>query len=120
MDARTRSNSRRAARNWSARLSALLGLLSVATLPAAVAASRATEAISLLQAGFAVPLAAALALLALWTARRGRRRAERTVGRAGGRGLARTGRILGLLGLYLAVTAALALGVYALLTYSAS
>jgi ABC-type Fe3+ transport system permease subunit len=70
------------------------------------------------QAGIAVPLAAALALVSLWLARRARRRADRTLDRVGGRGAARAGKLLGGLGLYLAVTAALALGVYALLSAS--
>ncbi len=40
---------------------------------------------------------------------------DRTLDRVGGRGTARVGKLLGGLGLYVAATAALALGVYALL-----
>jgi membrane protein implicated in regulation of membrane protease activity len=99
-------------------LSVVLGLLSLATLPAAVLAARESDDLTLVQAGAAVPVAAALALLALWLARRARRRADRTLDRVGGRGAARIGKLLGGLGLYIAATAALALGVYALLSAS--
>ncbi|MFL5931815.1 MAG: hypothetical protein ACJ75P_11200 [Gaiellaceae bacterium] len=97
----------------------LVALLSLATLPAAVVVSRASEEVTLVEAGVvAVPVAAVLGLVALWLARRARRRADRTVDRVGGRGTARAGKLLGGLGLYLAATAALALGVYALLSAS--
>jgi membrane protein implicated in regulation of membrane protease activity len=99
-------------------LSVLLGLLSLATLPAAVVAARESDDLTLVEAGVAVPVAAVLALIALWLARRGRRRADRTLDRVGGRGAAKMGKLLGGLGLYLAATAALALGVYALLSAS--
>ena len=99
-------------------MSVLLGLLGLATLPAAVLAANESDDLTLVQAGVAVPLAAVLSLGALWLARRARRRADRTLDRVGGRGAARAGKLLGGLGLYLAATAALALGVYALLSAS--
>jgi hypothetical protein len=104
--------------NASAPLSVLVGLLSLATLPVAVVAARESDELTLVQAGLAVPIAALLALLSLWLARRARRRADRTLDRVGGRAAARVGKLLGGLGLYLAATAALALGVYALLSAS--
>jgi hypothetical protein len=99
-------------------LSVLLGLLSLATLPAAVVVARESDDLTLVEAGLAVPVAAVLALGSLWLARRARRRADRTLDRVGGRGAARVGKLLGGLGLYVAATAALALGVYALLSAS--
>ena len=96
----------------------MLGLLSLATLPAAVVAARQSDDLTLVEAGLAVPVAAVLALVSLWLARRARRRADRTLDRVGGRGAARAGKLLGGLGLYVAATAALALGVYALLSAS--
>ena len=96
----------------------LFGLLSLATLPAAVLVARESDDLTLVQAGLVVPVAALLALIALWFARRARRRADRTLDRVGGRGSARVGKALGALGLYLAATAAIALGVYALLSAS--
>ena len=96
----------------------MLGLLGLATLPAAVMVAQESEDMTMVQAGVAVPIAALLSLLALWLARRARRRADRTLDRVGGRGTARLGKLLGGLGLYLAATAAIALGVYALLSAS--
>jgi NhaP-type Na+/H+ or K+/H+ antiporter len=97
----------------------LVGLLSLATLPAAVVVARESDELTLVEAGVvAVPVAALLGLVALWLARRARRRADRTVDRVGGRRTARAGKLLGALGLYLAATAAIALGVYALLSAS--
>jgi NhaP-type Na+/H+ or K+/H+ antiporter len=97
----------------------LVGLLSLATLPAAVVVARESDGLTLVEAGVvAVPVAALLGLVALWLARRARRRADRTLDRVGGRRTARAGKLLGALGLYLAATAAIALGVYALLSAS--
>ena len=96
----------------------MLGLLGLATLPVAVIVAQESEEMTMLQAGVAVPVAALLSLLALWLARRARRRADRTLDRVGGRRTARLGKLLGGLGLYLAATAAIALGVYALLSTS--
>ena len=60
---------------------------------------------------------ALLGLLALLMSRRAQLRIERTLGRAGGAGLARAGKLLGLLSLCIGLTAGLALGFYALLNY---
>jgi hypothetical protein len=116
--ARTSSSNNRPTRNPSAPLSVLLGLLGLATVPVAVMAAQESDDLTMLQAGVAVPFAALLSLLALWLARRARRRSDRTLNRVGGRGAARVGKLLGGLGLYVAATAALALGVYALLSAS--
>jgi hypothetical protein len=58
---------------------------------------------------------AVLGVVALVLARRAQRRTERTLGRIGSRGTTRAGRLLGLLSLCVGLTAALALGFYALL-----
>jgi hypothetical protein len=94
----------------------LAGLVAVAVLPAMIVLSRYSGAIELLHAGFGIPLAAGLGVLAVILARRARQATERTLGRVGGARAARAGRALGLLGLYLAVTGVLALGFFALLT----
>jgi len=96
----------------------LVGLLSLAALPAAVIAARESDELTLVEAGVVVPVAALLGVVALWLARRARRRADRTLDRVGGRRTARVGKLLGGLGLYIAATAAIALGVYALLSAS--
>lgn len=96
----------------SARASALVGLLAVAALPAAIAATRFSRRYELLHAGFAIPLALLLSLLALALARRARSRLAPTLGHPRGTRTARVGRLLGLLGLLLALTAAGSLAVY--------
>jgi len=105
----------RAPRARGARTSVLLGLLSLATVPAAIAATRFSRTYELLDAAYAIPLGAALGIAALVLARRARRRARRSVAEARGAGAARVGRVLGLTGFLLAVTAAMAVGVYAIL-----
>jgi hypothetical protein len=57
-----------------------------------------------------------LGFFAIVLARRARERVQITLGRAGGERAARAGRLLGLLGLLVGVTAAIALGFYGLLT----
>ena len=103
-------------RPGSARASVLVGLLSVATMPAAILATRWSEEYELLQAGFAIPLGAALGLLAVALARRARSRLAPTLGHPKGTRTARLGRLLGLLGFLLALTAAGSLAVYWLLS----
>jgi ABC-type Fe3+ transport system permease subunit len=83
----------------------------------AFAAARRLEQVSLLQATTATCASAVLGLAAVLLARRGRRNIERTLGRLGGEGTARAGRVLGLISLCVGLTAGLALGVYALLNY---
>jgi len=95
----------------------VFGLLGLAALPVAVVFAQESD-LTMVQAGVAVPVAALFSLLALWLARRARRRSDRTIGRVGGRRAAGVGKLLGGLGLYLAATAAIALGVYALLSAS--
>jgi hypothetical protein len=83
----------------------------------AFAAARRLEQVSLLQATTATCASAVLGLAAVLLARRGLRNIERTIGRLGGEGTARVGRVLGLISLCVGLTAGLALGVYALLNY---
>jgi hypothetical protein len=109
----TRSNSRPNARAWAA---VVVGLLSVATVPAAIALTHYRD-IELLHAGWAAIPAFLLGVVALMLARAARRRTERTIGRVGGHGVTRLGRFLGALGVYLALAAALSVGVYELLNY---
>ena len=67
-------------------------------------------------AAASIPVAAAAGVAAMVMGARARRRSEFTLGRVGGRRAGAAGRWLGGLGIYLAVTAALAVGVYGLLT----
>ena len=88
----------------------------MASLPAAVLVSRYSTRVTLLDAGLGIAPAVALGIWALMLARGARLRVERTLGRARGLVLARTGRALGILGIYLATTAGLALVVFAVLS----
>jgi hypothetical protein len=114
------TNGTRPRRNRAARASLLFGLLGAAIVPAAVAVAEWREELELVDAGFSVPGAFLLSVLAVWLARRARRGLDRTLGRIGGQRAARAGRVLGWLGVYIALTAAVALGVYAYLEYVAA
>jgi hypothetical protein len=92
----------------------LIGLLALAAIPVAAAITEWRGDLRLIHAGVAVPVGAILAIVAIRLARRARQRLERTLDRAGGRGRARTGRILGWLALYISLIGAISLGVYAL------
>lgn len=94
-----------------------MALLCVATLPAAVFATRYSGRYDLLHAGFAIVPALLLGLGALVLARAARHRDERTLGRAGGLRAAAWGRRLAVLGLSIAAAAAIAVAVYGLLSY---
>ena len=114
MDGLTRSS--RPEANPRARASVIVGLVAVAVIPVGVVLARQVDQVSLLDAGGAVPVAAVLGGLAILLGRQARRQVERTIGRVGEAGLASAGRTLGLLGVCLAFTCALALGFYGLLT----
>ena len=94
-----------------------LGLLSAATMPVAILATRYSGSYDLLHAGFAIPVAVVLGFVALRLARGALRHDDVRLGRAGGRGLATVGRALAVLGISLAATGLVALVVYGLLTY---
>jgi hypothetical protein len=103
--------------NPAAAWAAAVGLLAVVALPAGVALAQISARVKLLQASAAIPVAALLGAVALLLARRARRRSERTLGRAGGEGTARAARILGVLGLCIAASGAIAVGFYELLVH---
>jgi hypothetical protein len=81
-------------------------------MPAAVVVARQSSRVSLMDAAYAIPLAFILGLLATGMARRAKRNLEwlRLDGR--GTGVASAGVVLGVLGLALALTCALSVGVY--------
>jgi hypothetical protein len=97
-------------------LSVFVGLLAVAVLPAAIVATRWSKRYELLHAAAAIPVAALLGLLAIALARRARSRLAPTLGHPKGTRTARLGRLLGLLGFLLALTAAGSVGIYAVLS----
>lgn len=107
-----------ATRTGSAWGSLVSGVVSVATLPVAIFLTRFSESYDLLHAGLAIPLAAALGLLSLALAARTERRTALSLGRVRGEGIARAGRVLGILGIGLAASGVVAVGVYGLLEYA--
>ena len=90
---------------------------SVALVQFAILVTEQRDDLRLLHAGFAVPVAFVLGFVGIRLARRARKRLERTIGRAGGAVTARIGRLLSWLGVYLALTGAISLLVYAIEYY---
>ena len=103
-------------RPGSARASVLVGLLSVATMPVAIARHPLVGAVRAAAGRLRDPVGAALGLLAVALARRARSRLAPTLGHPRGTRTARLGRFLGLLGFLLALTAAGSLAVYWILS----
>ena len=93
-------------------LSVFAGLLAVAMLPAAILYAEQWDRITLLESGVAIIPAFVFGLAAVLLGRRARRGIERTIGRVRGYTLARAGRLLGYLALYLAVTASISVATY--------
>jgi hypothetical protein len=106
---RTRSSNHRAS------LAALLGVVAVAAVPAAVLVSKRLARVTLVQAGWAVPIAALAGIVAMLFARGAEGRIQATLERAGGAGRAKLGRRLGFAGICIAVSGAIAVGFYELL-----
>ena len=99
------------ARAWVALVLAVLGLL---TLPAAVEVARRSTRVRLIDAGYAIPLAFLLGLVALVMARRARENLRWLRLRESGTGVASTAVILAAIVLCLALTAGLSIGFYEL------
>ena len=108
----------RTAGSGSAWGSLLAGVASVATLPVAVYLTRFSERYELLHAGFAIPVGVGLGLLSMAIGGRARRRSALSLGRGRRDRLAVAGRMLGLVGICLALAGAVSLAVYGLLEYA--
>jgi hypothetical protein len=98
----------------------LAGLASVVTLPLAIFLTRFSDAYELIHAAFAIPVAALLGVAALALARRSRRRIALSLSSERRDGAAVAGRMLGIVGVCMALAALVALGVYGLLEYVGS
>ena len=98
----------------------MCGALSILAVPAGVLAARELRSVTLIDSSGSIAVAALLGWAAIVLARRARERVQITLGRAGGEGAARAGRALGILGLLVAGTSALALGFWGLLSLFAS
>lgn len=102
-------------RNAKAVWAFVTALLALGVFGGAVVAARHYDEVRLVDAVVAVPLALVLALVSVVLGRRARQQHLRTLGRSGSRGFIALARFLGTLALLLAITAALALAVFAVL-----
>ena len=93
----------------------LCGAVAVAALPAAVVLASRLAGVTLVDAAYAVPVAAAAGVAAIFFARGATGRIRATLERAGGAGRARAGRLLGAAGVCMALSGAIAVGFYELL-----
>jgi hypothetical protein len=96
-------------------LALFLAFLALAVLAGAAAAARFMSQVGLVEAVPAVPLALVLAFVSVSLGRQARFERERTL-RPGGAGLTLAARGLGAIALIVALTAALALAVFAILS----
>ncbi|HVA31794.1 MAG TPA: hypothetical protein VMU58_11050 [Gaiellaceae bacterium] len=101
--------------NHRASLATLLGVVAVLAVPAGVAVARQTAGISLLDAAYAIPVAALAGVSALLFARGAAGRIRQTLESAGGAGRVRLGRVLGVAGISFALSGSIAIGFYELL-----
>ena len=113
----SRSTTSGAGAAWGALLA---GLASVLALPIAIYLTRYSDSYELVHAGVAIPVAGALGLVARSLGRRALRSDVLGIRRPPRSGLARTGRILGIVGICLALSGLVALGMYGLLEYVGS
>jgi hypothetical protein len=116
LDGRTSSSSGPGRGNPRAWWSLVCGISSIAAIPAGTLLARESDRVTLVDSSGSVLVAALLGWAAIVLARRAQDRLQITLGRAGGSGAARAGRILGIVGLLVAGTAALALGFWGLLS----
>ena len=84
-------------------------------MPVAVVLSRQTSGVTLLDAAWAIPVAAGFGLVALLFVRGARGRIRWTLENAGGTGRVRLALILGVAGICVALSSAIAVGFYELL-----
>ena len=101
-------------RNGKAVLGVVLGLLAIAILVTGAVRTNSESTVDRFVVA-AIPAASVVSLLAISCARRGRFEYQRSLGRRGGRRIAGFARLLGVLGLLLSLTGALALAVFGVL-----
>lgn len=101
--------------NPRATAAALLGGIATLALPAGVVLADISARVSLLDAGWAIPIAAVCGVAALLLARGARTQIRVTLDRAGGQGRVRAALYLGIAGICFAVSGAIAVGFYELL-----
>jgi hypothetical protein len=101
--------------NHRASLAVFAGLLATVAVPGAIALARQTAGFSLLDAAWAIPVAAVCGVVALLLMRGARGRIRSTLERAGGFGRIRTARVLAIAGICFALSGSIAIAVYEVL-----
>jgi hypothetical protein len=101
--------------NVRAWLAFLFGLLAAAIIPVAIELTRKVPGAVLLDAVWAIPVAAVAAIVSLLFARGARGAIARTLDRVGGSTCIRLGRILAVAGICITLSASIAVGLYELL-----
>ena len=101
--------------NYRAGLAFLFGLVAAGIIPAAIELTRKIPGAALLDAVWAIPVAASAATVSLLFARGARGAIARTLERAGGSLWIRLGRILAVAGICITLSASIAVGLYELL-----
>jgi len=101
--------------NHRASFAVLVGLVAAIAVPGAIVMARQTGGIQLLDAAWAIPVAALSGVLALLFVRGARGRMRETLERAGGTGRIRTAKILAIAGICFALSGSIAVGLYEVL-----
>jgi hypothetical protein len=101
--------------NVRAWLAFLFGLVAAVVIPVGIELTRKIPGAALLDAFWAIPVAALAATASLLFARGARGAISRTLERAGGSALIRLGRILAVAGICFTLSASIAVGLYELL-----
>ena len=101
--------------NHRASLAVVVGLLATVAVPGAIVLARQTGGIALLDAAWAIPVAALGGVVALLFVRGARGRIRRSLERAGGAGRVRTAKVLAIAGICFALSGSIAVGLYELL-----
>jgi hypothetical protein len=101
--------------NVRAWLAFLFGVVAAAAIPVGIELTRKVPGAALLDAVWAIPVAAVAATVSLLFARGARGAITRTLGRAGGSAWIRLGRILAVAGVCFTLSASIAVGLYELL-----
>jgi hypothetical protein len=101
--------------NVRAWLAFLFGVVAAAAIPVGIELTRKLPGLALLDAVWAIPVAALAATASLLFARGARGAIARTLGRAGGSAWIRLARILAVAGICLTLSASIAVGLYELL-----
>ena len=115
MAVRTQTIVQRRQPNIRAWLAFLFGLLATGIIPAGIELTRKVPGAALLDAAWAIPVAAVAATASLLFARGARGAIARTLGRAGGSLWIRLARILAITGICATLSSSIAVGLYELL-----